>query len=151
MARVDDDGNDIGFDWPKLSSIDKPLVDLGALGPATLGLIILYPSGVVYTNQTGGLLCTHPSAEGVFMPIGTPDQARTLARFFAGASTTIGDAQRRHVDRTLDDNAETRILRVDPAEMDRSHEAWIYVTIASQPGRLVSFGTHGILTWQNSD
>ena len=32
-----------------------------------LGLIIEYPSGVNYTNQTGGYACHHPVQEGAFI------------------------------------------------------------------------------------
>ena len=34
-----------------------------------LGLIIAYPSGVTYSNQTGGTSCLQPNIEGVFVPL----------------------------------------------------------------------------------
>jgi Family of unknown function (DUF6210) len=34
-----------------------------------LGLIISWPSGIIFTNQTGGTSCLHPEFEGVFVPI----------------------------------------------------------------------------------
>src|SRR5690349_13978201 len=56
---------------PALSDLAMPLISLDAIGADCLGLLILVRSGVMYTAQTGGIYCTHPSAEGVFMPIGT--------------------------------------------------------------------------------
>lgn len=47
----------------------KPFVDL--LNFDGLGLIIPFPSGVIYTNQVGGLGCLHPEIEGVFAPLST--------------------------------------------------------------------------------
>lgn len=35
------------------------------------GLILLCPSGVVYQNQSGGIHCIHPEAEGAYIPLPT--------------------------------------------------------------------------------
>jgi hypothetical protein len=164
---------------PPLSSIDKPLISLRALREDTLGLIILRASGVVYTNQTGGTLCPHPSAEGLFMPIGTARQHAALASIFGdGWSASIDELVSAEIDQVLSGNAETRILSVDRTRVNDSHEAWVFVRIASHPDRFPSlpimgnselcadagspanrrlslifgFGpSTGILTWTNSD
>lgn len=34
------------------------------------GLIIPYPTGVRWSNQAGGIQCTHPSCEGFYVPLG---------------------------------------------------------------------------------
>src|SRR6478735_2795556 len=46
----------------------KPTIELWE--SVGLGLIVEMPSGVLYSNQTGGFSCLHPSAEGVFLPLG---------------------------------------------------------------------------------
>jgi hypothetical protein len=45
----------------------KPTIELWE--SVGLGLIVEMPSGVLYSNQTGGFSCLHPSTEGVFLPI----------------------------------------------------------------------------------
>src|SRR5438105_11225868 len=51
-----------------------------------IGLILLVPSGVRYTNQTGGTACYFPQAEGVFVPL--PDDTNVvlgwLTDYFTG-------------------------------------------------------------------
>ena len=51
-----------------------------------LGLVIIYPSGVRYTNQTGGTSCWHPQEEGVFVPLRDEmvDQEDLLYKHFTG-------------------------------------------------------------------
>jgi hypothetical protein len=45
-----------------------------------LGLIISWPSGIIFTNQTGGTSCLAPEFEGVFVPIrnNCTEKERTL-------------------------------------------------------------------------
>ena len=38
-----------------------------------VGLIILRPSGVLWTNQVGGTGCEHPYVEGIYVPLGGGD------------------------------------------------------------------------------
>jgi hypothetical protein len=45
----------------------KPFVEL--LDFDSLGLIISFPSGVIYTNQVGGTGCFQLEIEGVFVPL----------------------------------------------------------------------------------
>lgn len=33
------------------------------------GLIVLAPTGITWTNQTGGVSCNHPEAEGFLIPL----------------------------------------------------------------------------------
>lgn len=37
------------------------------------GMIILDPSGKLYSNQTGGACCNHPTARGIFVPQAIPE------------------------------------------------------------------------------
>jgi hypothetical protein len=52
-------------------SDEKPIIRLWQL--TGLGLIIAHPSGVIYSNQTGGYACDHRELEGVFVPLTDPD------------------------------------------------------------------------------
>jgi hypothetical protein len=38
---------------------------------AGLGVIISSPTGVLYSNQTGGFSCLHPELEGAYIPLNT--------------------------------------------------------------------------------
>lgn len=164
---------------PQLSEIDKPLIVLHSLGEDCLGLILLCSSGVAYTNQTGGLYCTHPSAEGVFMPIGTGAQQAALAHVFGGGASSAIDAREADlIDEVLSRSDDTNILSVDRERLTDSHEAWVFVTVAPHPSRyprlplvgsaetyadphspirqsfspIFGFGgARGILTWPNRD
>ena len=66
----------------------KPIVRLW--DSPSMGLIVLYPSGVICTNQTGGHSCLQPKEEGVFVPLhyetmpGELEQATALADYFYG-------------------------------------------------------------------
>jgi hypothetical protein len=164
---------------PALSDVEKPLISLDALGEDSLGLIILCGSGVVYTTQTGGVYCTHPSAEGVFMPIGTRAQQTALDDVFGGgASSEIDPRQAGLIDEILSRDRATSLLTVDRTRLGESHEAWVFVEISRHPDRFpplpiigspetyadpdspinqsfspfFGFGSaRGILTWPNSD
>lgn len=170
---------DTMLDLRSLSDIDKPLIKLYACGEDSLGLIILRASGVVYTNQTGGHYCSHPSAEGVFMPIGNGQQQRAISDVFGGgASSSINEREADAIDEVLSQNPDTRILTVDRARLSDSHESWVFLRVASHPGHfpalplvgdaetyadpnspinqsfspIFGFGPSvGILTWPNSD
>lgn len=45
------------------------LWDAPDLGLYVLGLIVERKSGVLWTNQTGGTYCAHPTLEGVYLPL----------------------------------------------------------------------------------
>ena len=47
---------------------DEPVIVLWPLDDF-FGLIVPAKTGVWYTNQTGGLLCSHPCIEGFFVPL----------------------------------------------------------------------------------
>jgi hypothetical protein len=124
-----------------------------------VGLVICCPSGVVYTNQSGGFGCFHPEAGGVFCPLPVkPGNAEVYAlmHHFKGpwSSLTVEDAD--VVDRVLRGNGHT-YLKVDRARLSGSYEAWVYVLIAdaAQFGMSETFSgfgeCQGILTWPNSD
>lgn len=57
--------------WPNQTSkgceVTKPVVQLWDYEGA--GLIIPAPTGIVWSNQTGGMACHHPELEGYFLPV----------------------------------------------------------------------------------
>ena len=142
-----------------------------------LGLIIAYPSGVIYSNQTGGTACLHPELEGVFIPLGNdlevpsnkllgPQEA--LADYFegpkhqgTGATTGLDAEDAEFIDGVLRRWGLIRFIELDRGKLKESHEAWVYVRITadenSEDGFLSlvhGFGPYprsGVLTWQNSD
>ncbi|SRR6266446_6846614 len=156
-----------------LSEIEKPIIRLCDSGG--LGLIVLFPSGVVYTNQTGGTCCLQPTEEGVFLPLvsETFNHDSALLEYFykgkwAGACANgidIEDAN--FVDQLLAKTDNTKFLSVNRKRLADSHEAWVYVNIAATPSRfpelpatyssemsflMYGFGAReGVLTWSNSD
>ena len=62
-------------------------IDLWQLHPI-VGIIVARPSGVVYTNQTGGYSTCHSSMEGVFVPLPRAGAAQAVLdeHFFDGRS-----------------------------------------------------------------
>ena len=165
------------MNYGPLSKIDKPLLDLGE---TAFGLLILVPSGVVYSNQTGGTACLHPWAEGVFYPVDDLDhrQQAQLHDYFvgpkwlgSGATRGIDMEDAAFIDGVLRSSRETAFLSVSQHMRSQSHEAWVHVTIGDHPDRfprpplrsgesgledlmssIFGFGdARGILTWPNSD
>ena len=137
-----------------------------------LGLIIEYPSGVLYSNQTGGTTCLHPQAEGVFVPLRGEVEVESnallspeteLYAYFAspphsgtGATGGLASADVDFIAAVL---AKYRLDRTIALNMDKlrdSHEAWVHVLVNGDGGFECFSGFEpyprtGILTWTNSD
>jgi hypothetical protein len=132
----------------------KPIIELFNFDG--LGLIILFPSGVVYTNQVGGLGCLHPQAEGVFVPLSIRHKKVLFAlqQNFNGDWHHIKETDAQIVDKLLRSDG-FEFIKVDRTKLEESFEAWIYVDVEklSEPVPLLNgFGkVKGILTWENSD
>ncbi len=125
-----------------------------------VGVVVALPTGVVYSNQTGGTACLQPELEGAFLPVNTqhpegdPEglEAR-LAAVFVGVGH-FDDQMANRVDQVLSRFQETEGLRVDRSRGRNSHEAWIHVTIRQTPSGSAQGMTgplSGVLTWPNSD
>jgi len=127
---------------------DRPRIRLWDAG---LGLIILWPSHVVYSNQTGGYACLQPHEEGVFVPLDADQgqQAAQLEAFFTGPTWGGGcwnaiDAETAdYLDRLFAASFSTNFLHVDRTRLHDSHEAWIYVDVGAIEEQAYS---HTILT-----
>lgn len=142
---------------------DSPLIHLGYSWG--IGLILLWPSGVFYSNQTGGYACLQPRIEGIFVPLHDElvDQEQMLYDYFTGPKwrgaciNGIDEETASHIDHVLNLSFHTSFLRMDRERLNESHEAWVYVDVLnvaehvdSRP--VVGFSTRkGILTWSNSD
>jgi len=146
-----------------------PVMEL--YGASGLGLIVLHPSGVLYTNQTGGYACLHPVVEGVYTPLSDEQHAQQqqLSAYFTGSkyhgwcTEGIDEGDASAIDAILGTACDSACLRVNRKKLDASHEAWVYVSIhepvnapngwKTQPGyTLYGFsGKEGVLTWGNSD
>jgi len=135
-----------------------------------IGLIIEYPSGMFFSNQTGGTSCQHPSIEGIYVPL-CNDYSEAdkqfispeidLIKHFVGQKYT-GTGATKGIDEE-DTTIITEILTryflnefisvdTDKVKMEQSHEAWIHVKI-SNLYLLEGFPKElsGILTWSNSN
>ena len=116
-------------------------IDLWQLHPI-VGIIVAHPSGVVYTNQTGGYSTCHPSMEGVFVPLPRAGalQAALDEHFFDGPKWEGSCA---------------RGITVNRDHLRESMEAWIHLTIGrhADDDTAVSGldGNAAVLTWENSD
>ncbi len=154
---------------PYFTDPNMPIIKL--YGASGLGLIVLYPSGVLYTNQTGGYACLHPVTEGVYAPLSDArhEQQQKLYDYFTGSkyqgwcTEGIDEDDALVIDAILATACDSACLRVNREKFTASHEAWVYVTIhrpidapnrwETQPGYTVYgfCGKEGIVTWENSD
>ena len=142
-----------------------PVIDLACAHTEGLGLLIRWPSGVIYTHQTGGYQCNHPAEEGVFALFGrqTEEQSAKLTAYFCGpkwrgwCAEGIDRQTADFVDRVLRGSVLTNFLRVDRKRLRDSHEAWVYVDVLELPEgqdffTIEKFGAcKGVLLWENSD
>lgn len=154
----------------------KPIIKLWeAMG---LGLIIEYPSGIIYSNQTGGTACLHPEFEGVYFPIANDldnnykliSPSIDLYEYFTGskhngtgATNGLDHEDIIVINKILDKYKLSAFIKVDLNNLAKSHEAWIHVLIEIPKNisefqldlfLFEGFGPYprkGILTWANSD
>lgn len=106
-----------------------------------LGLIILGPSGVMYSNQAGGTCCLQPQDEGFFVPLHDEvlGQERMLLDYFlqpeapSAAPEGFDLKTADFIDEVLGISQSTRFLKVDRTKLRDSVEAWVYVEVSEQP------------------
>lgn len=132
----------------------------------SVGLIISHPTGVWYSNQTGGYATLFPEFEGAFVLLKNSliDQQAELKRYFTGSKwkghcyNEIDDETADFVDAILASSYVTKRLKVNREKLVDSHEAWIHVIILPPDERedelqeFYGFPSNiGVLTWENSD
>jgi hypothetical protein len=142
---------------------EKPFIELWNF--KGLGLIIEHPTGVIYTNQTGGHSCKHPELEGAFYPLfDRPGSQQTeldhifLSEKWRGWCDSGIDAETADcIDIILASSLLTRHLKVDRDRLTESWEAWIHVMFEPKnkydesPLYFGFSSGKGVLTWENSD
>lgn len=126
-----------------------------------VGVIVKHPSGVIYSNQTGGHACLQPEMEGVFLPLDTDHLPENYNdgnmyaleslewRGHRGMTPELAD----QVDAILTRHNFSEGILVDRTKLEESHEAWVYVTLAPSEWSVYQgpAGKEGVLTWVNSD
>jgi hypothetical protein len=124
-----------------------------------LGLIVKARTGVVYTNQCSGLLCTQCEAEGFFVPLQSRagwrglDVLENLFDAFGGELRPKKADQLDRVLRRLGLNA----IRSDRSRLEESMEAWVHVIVSGEHALGLPFQSRArdafeaVLTWPNRD
>lgn len=140
---------------------DKPEITL--FETQEVGLIILYPSGVYYSNQAGGYACLQPFEEGFYAPLHNSafQLEDELNKYFTGKKwqgwcyQEIDDEDADFIDKLLEKSYTTKFLKVDRTKLKKSFEAWIYVngTLPNEEYPIISGfeSFEGVLVWENSD
>lgn len=144
--------------------MNKLRVDLFNLGDFA-GLIISAPTGVIYTNQTGGTHCCQEQLEGFFVPLtlfsdedpleGYSEHLMRPAPLDSVRRAKLMElAQQRIAAMSLAKDLEALDIEASPTQSIR--EAWIPVLVKQRPDMMLAELAHlaghvGILTYQNSD
>jgi len=129
------------------------------------GVIIPCRSGVIYTQQVGGIACLHPEVEGVFVPLCSFKGDRD--KLMEGLSKIFYDKYECHCYKGITEEDADYLdkvfrkakypFKVDREKLRESVEAWLYIVITRDvvtydvPWITGIKGKKGILTWQNSD
>jgi hypothetical protein len=139
-----------------------------------LGLIVEWPSGVVFSNQTGGTTCLQPEFEGVFVPLRNDCQLpgerllspeTELVAYFegpkhrgAGAIRGLDEGDVQFIGSVLAKWRLGAFIAVDSSRLAESHEAWVHVIVGADDRahelslfEFAPYPRRGVLTWSNSD
>lgn len=134
-----------------------------------LGLIIDFPSGVIYSNQAGGHACLQPEMEGIFAPLSNDawpiSPTDELVPYFtgdkyrgSGATSGIDEEDAAFIERILRKHRPNDDIKVDRTKLRESYEAWIHVEVLDNGSgsneEFPGFGPYprsAVLTWPNSD
>jgi hypothetical protein len=132
------------------------------------GLIIKAKTGIVWTNQAGGVSCLQPECEGLFVPYGNDlsfdgkliSLESTLFEVFqkADEQTWVQLFERALASYAAAHWAPFREIELDRSRLRDSVEAWVHViyrpTPESYPPLVEGLGEppfEAVLTWSNSD
>lgn len=142
-----------------------------------IGLVVPAKTGIVWTNQTGGTHCAHPTMEGFFVPLHNPDFPSCAAddplvdgwwKAVGPDEVAEGPSWHQPVDvgaikSLLDKSPWAGIFKPDPTYVGYWGEAWVPVIINCSPKVEGVFssgiipllgdlsGRSAILTYPNSD
>ncbi|XXX73335.1 DUF6210 family protein [Sorangium sp. So ce134] len=109
--------------------MSKPKIELWyGIG---LGAIVSFPTGVLYSNQTGGTSCNDPELEGAYVPL-DEDAGEELYAYFAGpkhqgagAMSGLDDEDAAFIEMVLAKHGLSRFISLDRSRLRESHEAWV--------------------------
>lgn len=119
------------------------------------GVIVEMPTGVRWSNQTGGTACHHPEVEGVFVPMPSVQPQFDPLIDEWGVAYDPDRVLAWLMEADLDDVFEPRAE--PPSDVEELQEAWIPVRIRSfiPEGRAIQLATflgkNAIITYPNSD
>lgn len=132
--------------------LSKKEVNLWSL--SDLGLIILCNSGVVYSNQVGGVSCMQFSEEGILTIIEDDIEyvRNGLFEITKDYPTYLTLDHADKIDLLFSQHSCASYIKVDRSRISESMEAWIYVDVEECMFPINGFGkSKGVLTWSNSD
>jgi hypothetical protein len=116
----------------------KPKIELwDGIG---LGAIVSFPTGILYSNQTGGTSCLHPELEGAYIPLDAKAGEELYAYFegpkHRGTGATHGlDAEdAAFIEMLLAQRHLSSFVSLDRSRLQESHEAWVWATIPGDGG-----------------
>ncbi|KYF51055.1 hypothetical protein BE08_28365 [Sorangium cellulosum] len=130
-----------------------------------LGAIVSLPTGVLYSNQTGGTSCLHPELEGAYVPLDA-DAGEELYAYFAGpkhqgtgATSGLDDEDAAFIEMVLAKHGLSGFISLDRSRLRASHEAWVWATVTGDRGDhetalfrgLGPYPREAVLTWDNTD
>jgi len=135
----------------------RPIVNLYEFDG--LGLILEFPSGVLYSNQVAGYGCYQREIEGIMVPLPVrPGRTalNALENHFRGGWNNLTEQDAQVVDGIFRTEGYD-FLGVDRARLNDSYEAWVHVRIQVKNqdrdlDLIYGFKTdRGVVTWPNSD
>lgn len=117
--------------------IEKKMPVIGVSGPHedhVIGVVICWPSGVLYETQAGGIACHHPSAEGVLVPLdgALGLEGEDLAVDHVGCFGDVSDSDCGVMEQYL--RGSKLSLRMDETRREQAMEAWWPVVVLPAPG-----------------
>ena len=129
---------------------------------AGVALIVPSDTGIIFTNQVEGLVCSQPEVEGILIPLNNDfaceDYERSLEyklcdMFAENGWGKLAEDQARDIDLLLQGSPETRGVSVNMDKLSDSVESWVWVLAKEHEYSCYKgFGDfEAILTWPNSD
>lgn len=108
-------------------------------------LIMRTSTGVIYRNQTAGMLCDQREESGYLIPI--PSYVTEGIETYLENADGLSEQQATEVEKLWRDSIEPQMfMSLERSLLSESQEAWLYVN--------VNYGDHlgpAVLTWCNSD
>lgn len=120
-------------------------------------LIVKGKTGVIYSNQTSGIMCHHPKQEGFLVPLTYTFWKNEYYKLrYFNLDLLCASPSRQHIQNWIDRyNMPLKILDKQFGWKGRIEEAWVNVKILHHKNKFNPLahleGKEAILTYQNSD